>query len=172
MVSSYTLAYERILDPESSVQLSLGYRHYNLTPFFKQDTSDYYSGFTVTAEYRKYLRSLKRTAPKGLYFAPFVRYGNYREKYGFDLQPYYNFTYKITSWSGGLMIGYQLLIAKLISVDFFLGGQYKTRTLKAVFANPTAYGITPANYSRKAVFKDDTSLYDYIRLGLNIGITF
>ena len=172
MVSSYTFAYERILDRESSVQISLGYRHYNLTNLFTKDTSDYYSGFTATAEYRKYFRSLKRTAPKGLYFAPYVRYGNYREKYGFDLQPYYNFTYKITSWSGGLMFGYQFLIAKIITADLFLGGQYKSRIIKAVFENPAAYGITPANYSQKAVLKDNNSLFDYMRVGLNIGISF
>ena len=164
LVGSYTLVYERVLDYESSLQLSIGYRNYK---FSSHDTTENYSGFTFVGEYRWYLKPLKRQAPKGLYIAPFVRYGNYKDKFIYGNNQEYNLTFHINSWAGGLMAGYQFLIAKLISVDIFLGPQIKSRMVKTSFNNPAAYYIAP---SQNTQYKDNNGTLDYIRFGINVGV--
>ena len=169
MVGSYTLVYEKVLDYETSLQLSIGYRNYH---FPSHDTLESYSGYTFVGEYRWYFKPLKRQAPAGLYIAPFVRYGIYKDKFEYKDTPVYNITYNINSWTGGILAGYQFLIAKLMTVDIFLGTQYKSRMVKATFNSPAAYYITPANYSQKAEYKDQNGILDYVRLGINVGIVF
>ena len=163
---SFTVSYERVLDYESSIQISVGYRNYN---FSTHDTTVNLSGITLVGEYRWYLKPLKRQAPSGLYLAPFVRYGGYKQKEIFRDHPEYDCTFHIDSWAGGLMLGYQFLIAKRIAIDIFLGGQFKSRMVKTTFNNPAAYYITP---SQSTTFKVDNWWYDYIRFGVNAGIAF
>ncbi len=172
MLGSYNLAYERVLDNESSLQLSLGYRNYSFPYNVSKDTTFKYDGFTAVAEYRWYLKPIKRVAPAGLYIAPFVRYGYYHEGLKFAKTPEYDYTYRITSWSGGLMGGYQAVIAKMVVFDFFVGLQYKSKNAKIVFKNPSAYNVTPANYSKKFGSQIDNTILDYFRIGVNVGITF
>lgn len=123
------------------------------------------SGWRITPEFRFYT-SLIKGAPKGFYVAPYFRYATY----DFTLDDYqysYNDIYdgnkhktadvdyrgNYTSVGGGIMIGHQWILAKHVSLDFWiigLGLGNTTFRLKA-----SSEDLDPRYFEEGSDFTDD-----------------
>ncbi|MFL5729097.1 MAG: DUF3575 domain-containing protein [Cytophagaceae bacterium] len=176
---SYTLAYERVLNDKMSVQLSAGYRSYKYADITigSINEKDSYSGPTVVGEFRYYVTNGSKDVPRGFYVAPFARYAKYTEKWAYTdaSSPSSNYSQKwsTTSIAGGVMLGYQWLIADVVSIDLFAGPQYKTRSVSDITetdANGNTTTISASNYT----FSNTKGLTSGVgpRVGLNVGVAF
>jgi hypothetical protein len=94
VVETVTLAYENVLSPEKSFQLTLSFFEF---------------GFVVTPEYRFYLS--ETAAPTGVYVAPYLRY------YQLDDNEFET----NSIFGGGVVIGTQRLYKQKITIDAFIG---------------------------------------------------
>jgi hypothetical protein len=180
--SSYTLAYERVLNDKMSVQLSVGYRTIKVSSVSIGTLSEKltYSGPTIVGEFRYYLTNASKDVPRGFYVAPFVRYGSYTYKYDYnDSDPNfssYNYTgkYTVSSIGGGAMLGYQWLIADRVALDLFAGPQYKTKSVSNItysYANGTTQTISGSAASGGIL--NDKGLSPFgLRVGFNVGVAF
>jgi hypothetical protein len=179
---SYTLAYERVLNDKMSVQLSVGYRTFKVYDFSVSTITDKlsYSGPTILGEFRYYVTNASKDVPRGFYVAPFVRYGSYTYKYVYnDTDPSYSSSnetakYTITSIGGGVMLGYQWLIADRVSLDLFAGPQYKTKSISDItetFSNGTVITTSSANGGTLVSNKGFGGPIG-ARVGFNIGVAF
>jgi outer membrane autotransporter protein len=173
-LQSYTLVYERVLNTKSSVQLSVGYRTIGYT------INDYkynYAGPTIVAEYRYYFTNASMDVPKGFYLAPFARYGTYnwtiKDQGKNSNEPgYYNGKYNTSTIGGGVMAGYQFLIAKRLALDLFIGPQYKTKTSSAItYDNPNAQ-LNASTDPFSPSIDNKTKGGIGLRTGFNIGFAF
>lgn len=119
-----TLNYERILSPRNTAVLNVGYiRPQSLSSFIADDSwsEDKFSGITATAEYRFY--SKKKGAPRGFYYAPYLRYANYKLDYrGAIDENDTNVAGKVSAIGLGAQIGVQWLIKDRISIDWGILG--------------------------------------------------
>ena len=137
-----TLNYERILSDRSSASLHVGYiipsalsattlDALEITP----KTNNEFSGFTVTGEYRRYGK--KKGAPRGLYYAPYLRYANY--KYLFDETIEGNFTNieaRLSTFGLGAQLGYQWIIKDRFVIDWgILGVAAQRYTISSTFSS-------------------------------------
>lgn len=173
-LGSYTLVYERVLNTSSSLQLSLGYRTFTSTPNYKYT----YSGPTAVLEYRYYVTTNSMDIPKGFYLAPFARFGTYSWKLIDDghisgIPGYYNGKYTVTSIGGGVMAGYQFLIAKRLALDLFLGPQFKTKSTSPVtFDNPNVQDQYNSDPNSPKENTKSMAGGVGLRTGFNLGIAF
>jgi hypothetical protein len=178
---SYTLAYERVLNDKMSVQLSVGYRTYKFASadFGSYSVKDSYSGPTIVGEFRYYVTNASKDVPRGFYVAPFARYATYTEKVVASSSTYsgnsYNYTTKWTNSSiaGGVVLGYQWLIADVVSIDLFAGPQYKTRSVGNVtttYQDGTTYTYDGSTYT----FANTKGLTSGVglRAGVGVGVAF
>lgn len=119
-----TLNYERILSPRNTAVLNVGYiRPQALSSFLADDSwsGDKFSGITATAEYRFY--SKKKGAPRGFYYAPYLRYANYKLDYRGSIDENdTNVVNKISTIGLGGQIGIQWLIKDRVSIDWGILG--------------------------------------------------
>lgn len=96
VVETITLAYENVLTPEKSLQVT-----------FSLITAE--GGFAITPEFRYYIS--ETLAPQGVYLAPFLRY--YQLGDGGIL-------------GGGLVLGKQAIFKNKITIDGFFGPSVNT----------------------------------------------
>ncbi len=151
LIKTYTIAYERVLNADMSVQL--GYNHF---AGWKLGDSKL-SGYSIIPEFRYYLSESKET-PNGGFIAPFGRYGSTSLKILDETDPDYAEA-DINIIGGGLLVGVQRLFKDVISLEAFIG---------------------PAFYSAKLDVKEgdveesNLTLIDgwSVRLGITIGIAF
>jgi hypothetical protein len=132
------LQYERALTDNISVALGVSTlinRNLPITRFYTFESTvvneSSIGGFSITPEVRFYMG--KKAAPSGFYIAPYLRYNNYTMTFDVDSEVDYkdgrkdiltNFvgTGKYTSIGGGLMIGAQWIVAKRVSIDWWILG--------------------------------------------------
>jgi hypothetical protein len=173
-LGSYTLAYERVITKSASLQLSVGYRMVNYTI---QDYTYNYSGPTIVGEFRYYLTSSTMDLPKGFYLAPFVRYGEYKwtiTDRGNDsgTPGYYNGSYTTSTIGGGLMFGYQFLVAKRLTFDLFIGPQYKTKNASGIRFNDPYVQANSYNDPYAPIIDNKTKEGVGVRTGFTLGVAF
>jgi len=121
-----------------------------------------FSGTSITPEFRFYPgRKQKHKAPHGFYLALYLRYATYtlssqyyniynNQNYGYDVSA----TYK--GVNGGLMLGYQWIIAKHVSLDFWiLGGGFGQAKFNLT-ANSQGVSLSPdqQNQVKQAVYDE------------------
>lgn len=133
-----------------------------------------YQWFGITPEFRYYATNKTKDAPRGLYFAPFVRYRGVRLKWeadAFDPDTGTNIgvdvTSKINAIGGGVLLGYQFLFGDVFALDLFLGPQFSSAN-----ASVTA---TCDNCDGDETFSEDVGLGFGgvgVRAGIAIGIAF
>ncbi|MCO6501297.1 MAG: DUF3575 domain-containing protein [Vicingus serpentipes] len=152
------VGYERVIKEKQTAQINLGIIIPNELPNFIYDESkveDYggtidlknrVTGFSISGEYRFYTSSL-REAPRGFYFAPYIKYNKYKIETstefgyeatpsefadltptqqskatyngsGYDIDVIGNFDAGFRQLGLGAMIGYQWLIAQKVSIDW------------------------------------------------------
>ncbi|MBA7547363.1 hypothetical protein ES705_39777 [subsurface metagenome] len=95
VVSCFSIAYERLINSESSFQVELRV---------------FEDGIAFTPEYRYYLS--KDPAPKGIFLAPFIRVGTVTSLFDDN-----------SNFGGGLVVGVQTVLKK-ISIEAYLGPAY------------------------------------------------
>jgi hypothetical protein len=144
-LSTFVLAYERVINEEMSTQLGFYYTGASvLEAGFK--------GFAITPEFRYYL-SEEKTAPNGVFIAPFFRY----QSFSLDEESTTN-TATLTGIGGGLLIGVQRVFKETITLSAFAGPSYISPSIK--YDNP-----------QNAFFERGDGGF-WARAGVNIGIAF
>ena len=151
LIRTYTLAYERVLNADMSLQL--GYNYFAGWKF----GDNRLNGYSIIPEFRYYLSESKET-PNGGFIAPFARYGVTGIKIGEPGDEDYGKA-DVQLFGGGLLIGTQRIFKDLISLEAFIG---------------------PAYYNAKVDVEDGIeedftlTLLDgwSVRMGITIGIAF
>jgi hypothetical protein len=151
LLRMYTLAYERALNPDMTVQLGGGY----FSGFKLGDSR--LDGFNVIPEFRYYL-SESKDAPAGGFVAPFFRYGNYGIEIGEPTDVDYAKA-TLTGIGGGILVGVQRLFKETISLEAFIGPAYTSSSVDVEAGDEDAY---------------DLKLFDGfgVRAGVTLGVAF
>jgi len=113
ILRTYVIAYERVINEDMSGQFGFFYTQVKLADVKFQ-------GWSVTPEYRYFL-SEKRSAPSGIFVAPFFRYMNFSVK---DESTTTTTKGTMQSFGGGLLVGAQILLKDRITLEAFLGPSY------------------------------------------------
>ena len=161
-LKQYALQYERVINRKFSFALAVRLMPESSLPFKNAildavgddpDTRDVLetfrmSNFAITPEFRFYLS--KRGYGRGFYLAPFYRYASYKtSKLEFDYddgiggQETINMTGKLTSNTGGLLLGVQWPLGKHLVLDWWiLGPHYGAGN--GLFSGISSQTMTPA----------------------------
>lgn len=161
-LKQYALQYERVLSRKFSFALGVRVMPESTLPFKQAildavgddpDTRDVLETFqmsnlAITPEFRFYLS--KRGYGRGFYLAPFYRYANYKtSQLEFDYDDggggteTINMTGKLTSHTGGLLLGAQWPLGKRLVLDWWiLGPHYGTGN--GLFNGISSQTMTPA----------------------------
>jgi len=146
-LKSGSFFYERTLNQEMSLVGGFFFTNWN------PDEYTSLNGYGVTLEYRYYLSEVP--APSGAYLAPFMRYQSFNVSEEVDMQLNEG---TLSSFGGGLLVGYQRLFKDRITLEAFIG---------------------PAYYSGKTEITSGTDIEDIgqfdgftVRFGVTVGIAF
>ena len=161
-LKQYSLQYERVLNRKFSVALSFRVMPESFLPFKEAildavgddpDTRDVLETFrlsnmAITPEFRFYLS--KRGYGRGFYLAPFYRYARFKtSQLEFDYddgnggQETINMNGKLTSHTGGLLLGAQWPLGKRLVLDWWiLGPHYGSGN--GLFSGISSQTMTPA----------------------------
>jgi hypothetical protein len=170
----YQLAYERVLNENSAFQLSAGI--ISRTGSQTMGVNSYESktsGFIIIPEYRYYLGKEKES-PKGFYVAPFARMllrtNNLTDKSENTSSVDVSRKEKVTAVGGGVALGYQALIGNVVSLDFAIGPQYKSRSTTTTYNQA---GVTDEDFNSKFIdFKIQDRSGLGVRIAVGLGIAF
>ncbi len=181
-VGSLNLAYERAINEKVSIQIAGGYRHivddYGFTwsdpDNSRVDDSKIYSGYTLVPEIKYYLTNTTWSAPKGFYISAFGRYGKYDVEFKDNTTNTndYNATYSYTESGGGVLGGFQFIIAKVFVMDFYIGPQFKLRTLQPIIWEDARIAKTNPKTASSYIGIEKDGQRPGVRLGFNIGVAF
>lgn len=126
ILSSLSMGYERVVAPNQSFQLNFFYQDQQSNFGYRDELR----GFGITPEYRFYL-SERRTAPGGIFIAPFVSYRDYKanfDDYEFDPDTGASRTFpnqaKYANIGVGVTVGAQWVFKKKVSIDVWGGTGY------------------------------------------------
>jgi hypothetical protein len=132
---TFLFSYERWVRKNNSIQINLG-----VIPFGMDLQNEF--GGTVELQYRSYLWPRKKCMG-GLYLSPFLKY-RYIE---YNYAGFYN---QINSIGGGLVAGYQFIIAKKFSIDYSMhmgmkysnwNKPYKHESFNLISTDDLTFGI-------------------------------
>lgn len=144
-VSTYVVAYERVLNEDMGLQIGL---YYSGADVFEAD----FRGYAITPEFRYYL-SEEKTAPDGAFIAPYLRY----QSFTIDDESSTS-SATLTGLGGGLLIGVQRVFKGTVSLSAFIGPAYIA---------PSIEYEDPENQ-----FFDRGNGGFWARAGINVGIAF
>lgn len=150
--NNISISYERRLVQRFSMELSAGYKYDGLLPGYLSINSDIINasldpikGYSITPGFRYYAKTCDPTLLEGLYFGIYFRYTFYETNAAFDYFPEgfdeenYSCDLKMTEMGAGIVIGYQLLLWKRLSIDFlFFGPRFSNYYLSYDFNQPTS----------------------------------
>ena len=150
LLNNYTFQYERVLSRKQSIALTIGISP-NVPLPFKSTLLNAFGGnsdakraiettrftrYTVNLEYRFYFSG---NAPKGLYFAPFLRYMNMKLSQDYTFTPSDNKLHTAHMNSGfngfgaGFLIGDQFLLGPHWAIDWWILGPFYGTKITADF---------------------------------------
>ncbi|MCY7353374.1 MAG: DUF3575 domain-containing protein [Cytophagaceae bacterium] len=179
-IKNYTLQFERVLTPHSSITLSAGVSPNAPLPF-RQALLDQYADnedgkraiettlftkYIGTIEYRFYFAG---RAPSGWYIAPFARYLN------IDISQDYTYTpsdgilhkarlnAKFDAYGGGILLGRQWMLGKHVGLDLWLLGPFIGTNIGAEFVgeDPLWRTLKPADVVKLKSDIEGTQLPGY-----------
>ena len=124
--SRFAISYERALQNRWSAQVGLGLASNDYSNFY--DGRDLF-GFSADLQLRKYLQP-NRDRLEGIYVAPHIGFKalEYTTSNYYYIYPNYlpeEITFSSTLLHGGLVMGYQLQILKVVTADVYAGGGYR-----------------------------------------------
>ncbi len=140
--SNISLFYERQLYNRWSASLGIGYKYRGaIMKLFSSDNETLQidlgevRGFSLSPEFRYYLKTCETDAPAGFYGGLYMRYTKYYSDAFLDYNPIndlrsvINGDFSITEFGYGFQLGYQLSIKKRFIMDFqFFGPRYSFLT--------------------------------------------
>jgi hypothetical protein len=109
--------YERALNKDMSMQVGLFFS--SITPTIGGN-SYRFSGLGFTPEYRYYFGYGRKGAPRGLFVGPYLRYSNYTITVRDDMSDIIA-SANLNSIGGGLVLGYQLFLGDVLTLEALLG---------------------------------------------------
>ena len=164
IVKTGSFFYERSISKKSALQLGLFVTAFEINGYIvgeeEKKSQTKWSGFGITPEYRYHFSANKL---KGFYLAVFFRFQKLSVSYK-DYDEFYNSKSRLTTFGGGLLIGYQWVIKEQLSVGSFIGPRYYFDNWKIESGNVI---LTNTSYSNQEFY---TGLG--IRLGITVGIGF
>jgi hypothetical protein len=136
--NNVSLFYERAIYPNVTASLGIGIKSsgkshklfeandYNLRVDFGSIT-----GYSITPEFRYYLKTCEENLPAGFYAGIYFRYNVYKSNADFvhqipdSIPSYFSSDASLRELGVGIQLGYQLVIKKRFTVDFlFFGPRY------------------------------------------------
>ncbi len=188
LAGQYQLAYERVINPHFSAQLSAGFLTGNSDGTLGTNSYDSKrTGYIIIPEARYYFGG---RAPKRFYVGAFARYRHANNDLtdktwtsgGTGTNQDLSRERKVNSIGGGLVAGYQVITRGGFTFDVFAGPQYKSRTTTITYdnaalnqaANNSSYdSLGDELFDSKFVnFDLDDSANFGLRFGFNIGFAF
>ena len=150
--NNISVSYERMLVQRLSLDLSAGYKMGGVLPnIFSIDDEEItanvepISGYSITPGLRYYLKTCDPSLLEGFYMGLYFRYSNNKTTVSFDYYPadageeFYQGDVKLTEMGAGLMVGYQLMLWKRLSLDFlFFGPRYSSYYISYDFTEPVS----------------------------------
>jgi hypothetical protein len=150
LLNAYDLQYERVLNRKQSIAVTISASPNVPLPFKSTLLNDFggnsdakraietteFTRYTVTAEYRFYFSG---NAPKGLYFAPFLRYMNMNLSQNYTFTPSdgklhtAHMTSEFSGFGVGFLIGDQFLIGNHWAIDWWIVGPFYGPNITADF---------------------------------------
>ena len=150
VLNSYQLQYERVVNKKQSIALTIGISPHVPLPFKSTLLNDfsgnsdakraiettYFTRTTATLEYRFYFSG---KAPKGLYFAPFLRYMNMKLSQDYTFTPSDNKLHtahlnaNFNGFGAGFLIGDQFLLGPHWAIDWWIIGPFYGTNITADF---------------------------------------
>lgn len=186
----YQIAYEHVVTPSSTFQLSLGYlggggSGSSTINGVQNDYEVKRSGFIAIPEYRMYFGG---DTPEGVFVSAFGRYrsasndltdsGEGITGTSQDLSR----VRKTTTFGGGLTVGYQFVGDNGVTLDIFAGPQYKARSLETTYDNADLNALSTSDdhelvgdelFNQKYLdFKLAESEGIGVRFGFHLGYAF
>jgi len=155
--STFNFQLEKVVGEKQSLQLGVFFTSLKVT-----DTK--FSGFGITPEYRFYMS--QKGAPKGFFAAPFIRYQSFKLTNGSS----YDYTTgqslgeasaKLSTFGGGVIIGFQGIIANHISIETFAGPSINAGKVKVDTAGASDSDFSVGSFSGFGV-----------RAGFTVGVAF
>ncbi len=136
--NNVSLYYERAIYPKVTASIGVGIKssgksqkvfeanNYNLKADFGS-----ISGYSITPEFRYYLKTCEENVPAGFYAGVYFRYNIYKSNADFvhqipdSIPSYFSSDASLRELGVGIQLGYQLVIKKRFTVDFlFFGPRY------------------------------------------------
>ena len=169
--SRMAVTYERAIGKDWSVQAGAGLTSSDQS-FVYNDARNIF-GYSAELQVRKYVLPGK-AALSGFYVAPHLAYKHIElEQSTYYYNPPYSYpdTSKATSstYTGGMVMGYQFVILKTIAADVYAGGGYRyandNQPMRPNYQQPYYYehGSLPREYSSTGV---------YPVIGFQLGLVF
>ncbi|MCC6601333.1 MAG: DUF3575 domain-containing protein [Crocinitomicaceae bacterium] len=162
------ISYERVLNTNSSI--GIGFLYTDQSGGFTNAT--YLSRLAITPEYRFFLS--KKEAPSGFYASAFARYqwmearewNTLYDDFGMA-EPYnYYIEKELSTFGGGLTLGFQEVFKERIVIDLFLGTVWNSGDKRKDLSAQNNYYTPEPN----EIFKPYVGYF--IRSGVNVGIAF
>lgn len=167
VLSSLSLAYERVINPAQSFQVSIFVQNQN------SDAGYYYAdklvGFGIIPELRYYL-SERKDAPAGFFIAPFLSYRHYAadyQDYDYNSQTYTDRSATFDGIGVGITVGGQWIFKKRISLDVWGGTGFGFG-----FTNEKADASDPYEYLYFSEFPYQEGGAFLARGGVTVGFLF
>ncbi|OJJ23402.1 hypothetical protein BKI52_03315 [marine bacterium AO1-C] len=158
IVGSYNFFYERAIAKNSSLQLGGGFTNIDVA-------GTKINGFRVTPEFR-YYPAKSKDAPKGFFVGPFINYQSLNLTVGASaLNASAEGKATLTTFGGGLALGWQWLFGNVVALDLFFGPSLNSGSV-SVDATATADGFTESDFSTGSF-----SGFGF-RFGLSLGVAF
>lgn len=207
LFNSASFEYERKISPRNSFTFGIGLPtpkafadKFNLSTSENKISNDEFSSLAIRAAYRHYTGH--RIQPSGFYISPYLKYQKLtasatNNKTPDTGTPYVeNYDVKANTMNVGFQMGWQFLIAKTVSIDFYFFG------IEAGMANVTATVKSPnpntidavetnvkdnvdklpsffankitvkRNGNNQVDVKGSSMPYPWLRSGISIGIAF
>jgi hypothetical protein len=128
-LGNFNLNYEKAVNQNQSVSFKLGYVKPTLSPFISETAisppaytlEKSKGGMNASVDYRFYIG--QNESLEGFYIAPYMRWLNQKMDYADEIDArVFDVDFRLNTLGAGAQLGYQLLIAKRISLDFYFFG--------------------------------------------------
>mgnify|MGYP000689851620 CR=1 FL=1 len=146
LIKYYSFSYERVLSEKTSGQVDLGILDISGGDIKKEDGQVSIAGYRLGIHYRYFVTHAKKATPRGFYVAPYADYGNVKisvSKFDEASQRIVSGNVDASIFGIGTSLGYQWLIADVVSIDLGAGIGYYFLSLSNLQVRYAGTNVTP-----------------------------